>query len=101
MPPLLLGVINKTKALLAGRRGPVLLQLYYDLAKLVRKDCVRSGTTSWVFIAGPAVTLVTTLLAALLLPLGGHVAPLHFGGDFVVFAYALALGRFFTMAAAL
>jgi formate hydrogenlyase subunit 4 len=32
LPPLLLGVINKTKAWFAGRNGPVLLQVYYDLS---------------------------------------------------------------------
>ncbi|MBI5518052.1 MAG: NADH-quinone oxidoreductase subunit H [Deltaproteobacteria bacterium] len=101
MPPLLVGVIARTKALLAGRRGPPLLQPYHDLAKLLRKGMVRSRTTTWVFVAGPAVGLVTTLLAALLVPLGGHRAPISFEGDFVLFAYALGLGRFFTIAAAL
>jgi formate hydrogenlyase subunit 4 len=81
--------------------GPPLLQPYFDLAKLFRKGTVISRTTSWVFLAGPAVGLVTTVLAALLVPLGGHAAPLSFDGDFVLFAYALGLGRFFTIAAAL
>ncbi|HEX9640377.1 MAG TPA: NADH-quinone oxidoreductase subunit H [Candidatus Krumholzibacteria bacterium] len=101
LPPLSLGVINKTKALFAGRVGPPLFQPYYDLAKLFRKGTVLSRTTTWVFLAGPAVGLVTTILAALLIPLGGHAAPIAFEGDFVLFAYALGLGRFFTIAAAL
>jgi len=101
LPPLLLGVINKTKAAFAGRVGPPLLQPYHDLAKLLRKGVVISRTTTWVFLAGPAVGFVTTLLAALLVPLGAHAAPLSFDGDFVLFAYALGLGRFFTIAAAL
>ncbi len=101
LPPLLLGVINRTKAMLAGRVGQPLLQPYYDLAKLLRKGVVLSRTTTWVFLAGPAVALVTTLLAGLLVPLGGHAAPISFAGDFVLFAYVLGLGRFFTVAAAL
>ena len=56
MPPLLLGVINKTKALVAGRVGPPVLQLYYDLARLMRKGMVFSTTTTWIFRAGPMVT---------------------------------------------
>jgi len=52
MPPLLLGVINRVKALFAGRCGPPLLQLYYDLWRLLRKGSVFSTTTSWVFLAG-------------------------------------------------
>jgi formate hydrogenlyase subunit 4 len=101
MPPLLLGVINRTKAIFAGRVGPPLLQPYFDLIKLLRKDVVLSRTTSWLFLAGPVVGLVTSLLAALIVPLGGHDAPVGFDGDFILFAYALGLGRFFTVAAAL
>jgi formate hydrogenlyase subunit 4 len=101
LPPLCLGIINKTKAFFAGRVGPPLFQPYFDLAKLLRKGTVLSRTTTWVFLAGPAVGLVTTILAALLIPLGGHAAPIAFDGDFVLFAYALGLGRFFTIAAAL
>lgn len=101
LPPLLLGVIHRVKAWFAGRVGPPLLQPYYDLARLFRKGVVLSRTTTWVFLAGPVISLVTTFLAALLVPLGGHAAPLSFAGDFVLFAYALGLGRFFTIAAAL
>jgi len=101
LPPFLLGVIAKTKAFFAGRVGPPLLQPYFDLAKLLRKSTVLSRTTTWVFLAGPVVGLVTTVLAGLLVPLGGHQAPVGFEGDFVLFAYALGLGRFFTIAAAM
>src|SRR3954471_4812859 len=89
MPPLLLGVINKVKALFAGRVGPPLLQPYYDLARLFRKGSVFSTTTTWVFRAGPVVGLVTVALALLLVPLGGHDAPLHFTGDLILAAYLL------------
>lgn len=101
MPPLLQGVIVKTKARFAGRAGAPVLQLYFDLFRLMRKQMVISRTTSWVFLAGPAVTLSATLGAGLLLPLGGREAPVHFTGDLILFAYLLALGRFFTVAAAL
>jgi formate hydrogenlyase subunit 4 len=102
LPPLLLGVINRVKAAFAGRRGPPVLQLYFDLWKLLRKGAVYSTTTTWIFRAGPVVTLSALLVAALLLPLGGGLpAPAAFPGDVVLFAYLLALGRFFTMAAAL
>src|SRR5580704_5724498 len=55
LAPLLPGVINKVKAWIAGRRGPPILQLYYDLAKLWRKGVVVSTLASPGFIAGPAV----------------------------------------------
>ena len=100
-PPLLLGIINRTKAIIGGRRGQPILQTYYDLAKLLRKESVFSETTTWVFRFGPVVGLVTVLVAALIVPLGHASAPLSFTGDVILFAYVLALGRFFTMAAAL
>ncbi len=101
LPPLLLGVINKTKAVFAGRNGPPLLQPYYDLIRLFRKGSVFSTTTTWVFRAGPVVGLATCLLAGMIMPFGNHAAPIAFSGDLVAFAYLLGLGRFFTVAAAL
>jgi formate hydrogenlyase subunit 4 len=100
-PPLLLGVITKTKAAFAGRVGAPVLQPYYDLIKLLRKGSVFSRTTTWVFRAGPVVGLATALLAATLVPIGGRSAFVAFDGDFLLLAYLLGLGRFFTMAAAL
>src|SRR5213594_2479271 len=74
LPPLLLGVIGKTKALFAGRVGPPVLQSYYDLIKLFQKGSVFSTTTTWVFRAGPVVGLVTAALALLMIPLVGSAA---------------------------
>jgi formate hydrogenlyase subunit 4 len=101
LPPLLLGVINRTKSVLAGRRGPRILQPYHDILKLLRKEVALSVTTTWVFVAAPVVALVTVVLAGLLVPLGPFAAPVAFAGDFVLFSYLLALGRFFTASAAL
>jgi len=101
MPPLLLGVINKTKACFAGRDGPPLLQPYHDIRKLLRKGMVVSRTTTWVFPVGPLVTLAAVLLAGLFVPLGPFSAPLSFTGDMILFAYLFGLARFFTTAAAL
>jgi formate hydrogenlyase subunit 4 len=101
MPPLLVGIINRTKAWFAGRRGPPLLQAYYDLARVFRKEMVVSETTTWVFRAGPVVTASAVLLAGALAPFGPFDAPMSFTGDLVLFAYLMALGRFFTTAAAL
>ena len=64
LPPLLIGLIQKTKAIFAGRKGAPLLQPYYDLAKLLQKGAVYSRTTTWVFRAGPVVALAATLAGA-------------------------------------
>ena len=101
LPPLLPGLIAKTKAIAAGRKGAPIVQPYRDLWKLLGKGAVYSRTTTWIFRAGPIVCLAATLCAGLLAPLVGPSSPLGFAGDVVLFAYLLALGRFFTMAAAL
>jgi formate hydrogenlyase subunit 4 len=101
LPPLLLGVINRIKALFAGRQGPPLVQPYYDLWRLFRKGSVLSTTTTWVFLAGPVVGLATAAIAVLLVPLVGPSAPISFTGDLILLAYLLGLARFFTAAAAL
>lgn len=99
--PLLLGVINRTKAFFAGRRGQPLLQAYYDLAKLLRKDAVYSRTTTWVFRAGPVVGLACALTAAALAPLGGARGLIAFPCDLILLAYLFGVMRFFTVVAAL
>jgi formate hydrogenlyase subunit 4 len=101
LAPLLQGVINRVKALVAGRRGPPLLQGYRDLAKLLRKGAVYSRTTTWVFRAGPVVQLAATVAALGLVPLAGAAAVVAFPGDLFVALYLLALGRFVTLLAAL
>jgi formate hydrogenlyase subunit 4 len=101
LSPLMLGVINRVKALFAGRHGPPLLQAYFDLAKLLRKGAVYSRTTTWVFRAGPVIGLAAALTALLLMPLGGLPAVIAFPGDLVLFAGLLGLVRFVTVVAAL
>jgi formate hydrogenlyase subunit 4 len=101
LPPLLLGVIARTKALYAGRVGPPLLQPYYDLIKLFRKGSVLSTTTTWMFAAGPVVGLATAVIAVLLVPQAGSAGPISFPGDMIFLAYLLGLSRFFTASAAL
>jgi formate hydrogenlyase subunit 4 len=101
LSPLLPGIINRTKAFFAGRRGPPLLQTYFDLWKLLQKGAVYSRTTTWVFRAGPMVGLAGVLAAAMLMPLGGVPALIAFPADFLLFAGLLALTRFATVVAAL
>ncbi len=94
LAPLLAGIINRVKAVFAGRRGKPVLQLYFDLAKLLRKGEVIGTVTTPVFRAAPAVCLAATLCALVLLPLGGVSSPLRFQGDFLAAAYLLGLSRF-------
>jgi formate hydrogenlyase subunit 4 len=99
--PFLFGVINRTKAFFAGRNGSPLLQLYYDIFKLLRKGAVYSTTTTWVFVAGPIVGVSALLCSTALIPFAGYPALIAFEGDMILFIYLLGLARFFTVLAAL
>jgi formate hydrogenlyase subunit 4 len=99
--PLLLGIINRTKALFAGRRGQPLLQAYYDIWKLLRKGAVYSDSTSWIFAVGPWIGLAAVVVATTLAPFGGLPAPIAFHGDFLVLIYLLGLSRFLLVLSAL
>lgn len=99
--PLLPGIINKVKAFFAGRKGPSVFQLYYDLIKLVRKETIVSNTSGGVLALAPCLTLATTLIAACFLPHGDGMSPLAFAGDAILFFYLLGMGRFITALGAL
>ena len=99
--PIVPGIINKVKAWIAGRTGPPVLQLYYDLARLWRKGTVLSTSASPGHVAGPAVALIALGAATLLLPLGRAGSPLAFEGDALLFVYLMGLARFAMAAAAM
>ena len=61
--PLLRGGIKKMKARMQTRKGPPLLQGYYDLAKLLRKETVRSEVASWVYALGPRLYFAAAVAA--------------------------------------
>src|SRR5579872_1664229 len=101
LAPLIVGVINRTKAFVAGRRGPPLLQPYRDLLKLLRRGAVYGEVTTPLVRLGPVLNLATLVAALLLLPFGGAGAVVSFPGDLIVFVGLFALGRFATVLAAL
>ena len=95
------GIINRTKSICAGRRGPGILQPVRDVVRLFRKGSVYSNTTSIVFRIAPSVYFASVVMAMLVIPLGQTKGIISFSGDFVFFAYILALGKFFSILAAL
>ena len=89
------GLINRTRAVLAGRRGIRFAQHLYDVRLLLlRKGAVYSTTASALFRAVPSVYLGSAIVAALFIPVGELKPLLSFDGDIVCFAYLMALGRF-------
>ena len=88
------GLINRTRAVLAGRRGIRFAQHLYDVRLLLRKGAVYSTTASALFRAVPSVYLGSAIVAALFIPVGELKPLLSFDGDIVCFTYLMALGRF-------
>jgi formate hydrogenlyase subunit 4 len=99
--PLLRGTIKKMKATMQMRKGPPLLQGYYDLAKLFRKETVRSETASWVYVLGPRLYFAAAVAATMLVPVLVAASPLDGAGGILGLVGILALGRFALAAAAL
>lgn len=95
LPFLFIGLINKFKAIYAGKQGAPVLQPYYDFFKLIKKGEVLSDTSSFVFKIAPSINLSCTIVAAILLTV------VNFNGDFILFSYVLALGKFFSVIAAM
>jgi formate hydrogenlyase subunit 4 len=95
------GIIIRTKSLASGRKGPGILQPIKDVWVLLRKGSVFSNATGFVFQMAPSVALATVICAAMLMPVGKYSGIISFEGDFVFFAYLLALGKFFTIIGAL
>lgn len=101
LAPLMPGVINKTKAFFAGRKGPRLLQNWFDICKLLKKGTVYSRTANFWFRLMPGAALVLTATALLLLPAGNLPSPLAFSGDALLFLYLLGTVRLLTVLSAL
>ena len=99
--PLLRGAIKKMKATMQTRKGPPLLQGYYDLAKLLRKETVRSETASWVYVLGPRVYFAAAVASTTLVPVLVAATPLEGAGGILGLVGILALGRFALATAAL
>jgi formate hydrogenlyase subunit 4 len=101
LAPLLTGIMRKVKARTQKRVGASVLQPYYDLLKLLKKDEVVSDQSSWIFRAAPWVMLVATVTAALFVPAFLPFSPFGTAGDILVVLGLFGLARFFVMLAGL
>ena len=95
------GIVIRTKSIASGRKGPGLFQPMKDIFRLFKKGAVYSDTTSIIFQIAPSIYIASVLMAILTLPLGNSKGLISFSGDFVFFAYVLAVGKFFMIISAL
>jgi formate hydrogenlyase subunit 4 len=95
------GLVLKTKSICSGRKGPGIFQPMRDIWLLFRKGAVIGTGTGWIFQMAPLISFASLLCAALLVPFPGQKSLFAFQGDFVLFAYLLAVGKFFSILGAL
>ena len=95
------GIVIRTKSMASGRKGPGIFQPVKDVIRLWRKGAVYSKTTSFIFQIAPSIYFASVLMAIMVVPLGQHKGIISFEGDFIFFAYVLALGKFFSIISAL
>jgi len=95
------GIVIRTKSIFSGRKGPEIFQPLKDIWRLFRKGAVYSNTSSFIFQIAPSIYFASVLMAIFLIPFGNQPGIISFKGDFIFFAYVLALGKFFIIISAL
>jgi formate hydrogenlyase subunit 4 len=99
--PAVSGIISRVEARLQGRRGPRVLQPYYDLAKLFGKETLAPEGASWVFLAAPIAAFTCYLTVPLLIPvLTSFPLPLGYLGDILGGGFILSMASFLVAVAA-
>lgn len=96
-----LGVVIRTKSMASGRKGPGIFQPLWDVLRLFRKGSVYSETTSVIFKIAPTIYFASILMAISVVPFGKSTGLISFDGDFIFFAYVLAIGKFFNIIGAM
>jgi formate hydrogenlyase subunit 4 len=95
LAPLLTGFVRKIKARLLRRRGPPLLQPYFDLVKLARKEAIVADSASWLFRVAPYIVFATTWVAAALVPTFATGLLFSWSADLIAITALLGSARFF------
>ncbi len=101
LAPLLTGVVRKIKARLLLRRGPSVIQPYYDLLRLLRKEVTLARNASWLFRTAPYLIFAATWVAAALVPTFALGLQFSWSGDLIAIAALLGSVRFFLALAGL
>lgn len=95
------GFIAWAEARLQGRRGPWILQPYYDLMKFFGKETIVPTRASVLFRLAPIVSMASYLTVPMLIPvLTSYPLPLGYMGDILGGGLILAFASFLVAAAA-
>ncbi|MFC4242897.1 respiratory chain complex I subunit 1 family protein [Gryllotalpicola reticulitermitis] len=99
--PGITGVMAQVEARMQGRRGPRILQPYFDLAKLFRKEALMPAGVGPFFLLAPVLAFACYLTVPLLIPvLTTYALPLGDMGDILGGGIILAFASFVVAVAA-
>ena len=90
LAPLFEGVIRKVTARVQSRKGPPVIQPYYDLLKLLGKQNLGPG--NFAFQVAPMVALASIFGVIVFLPLGHQAGGLTKSADIITVIYLLTMG---------
>ncbi|MCX5894532.1 MAG: NADH-quinone oxidoreductase subunit H [Proteobacteria bacterium] len=90
LAPFFEGVLRKVTAQVQSRKGPPVLQPYYDLLKLLGKEDIEVGENPAMQRFAAYLSLASILTVATLVPMGSS-APMNGAGDTVLLIYLLTL----------
>ena len=93
--PLIVSLIKKVKAMCQGRRGTPLLQTYFQLFKLFKKEIVYSDNSSFIMRISPYLNIAFLLVASIFIPIVFIPAQESGFGNIILFLYLMVCARFF------
>lgn len=94
--PLFSGLSRVLRAKMHSRHGPPILQNYFDLTKLMKRQEILPAEGNLIFRITPYLTIVSASLAVMIIPILITQSPFGWVGDMILVVYLLALIRFFT-----
>jgi formate hydrogenlyase subunit 4 len=94
LAPGLTGLIRKVKARLTRRRGAPILQPYFDLARLARKEAIVADSATSYFRVAPYLIFASTWVAAALVPTFATGLLFSWSADLIAIVALLGFGRF-------
>ena len=101
LPLLTIGLIRKVKAFWQGRKGANIIQPFWDIIKLFKKETIYSTSTSWIYRLTPVIMLAGVIFASLFVPIITGRAIIDIPFSFVIFSYILGFSKFFSLISAL
>lgn len=93
--PLVSGTARWMRAKMQTRRGPSILQDYYDIIKLLKRQDLHTKDSSFIHRLMPPLFFGTLMVVSMGMPTLTRFCPIPLLGDIILVIYMLALPRFF------